>query len=198
MGDFLTFDDVPDLFSSAVDSVGSGLSELWKTFAGDATPEAPTSPTTTGDAMTGGPDPIAQTTDAPSPGLLNSVQGNTEASLYDKIQSEVSKGADSFKQWFASLGQQDQRQVAEMAKTSAETKLKEAQGDNVLGGLLKGAAGAGLVYSAQQEKIKAARDAEERARQDTIRRGQVQPFAPNTYTPAPVSGGLVASRMAGK
>ena len=193
MDDFITFDDIPDLFSSAADSVGSGLSEIWKTFTG-STPDASPTP----DAGSG-TDPFAEKpADSTGPGLVAAQQQPDESSLLAKIQTEFSKGADNFKGWYDSLTKDDQSRVAQTIKTGAEARLKEAQGDNTLGGFLKGLAGAGLSYSAQQEKIKAERESEERKRQDMIRRGQVQPFAPGTYAPAPLKGGLVASTQGGK
>ncbi len=61
----------------------------------------------------------------------------------------------------------------------------------ILGSAVSMGARAALQQSAQQSALEAQRDAEERARQDKIRRGQVQAYGPSAFTPKPLPGGLI-------
>lgn len=64
---------------------------------------------------------------------------------------------------------------------------------NIVGKMLAGGATGAMTALALRNKLQAEREAEERHRQDVIRRGQVPAFAPGTFTPKP---GLIDSRSA--
>lgn len=64
----------------------------------------------------------------------------------------------------------------------------------ISGGLAMGATAA-MKGLADKNKLEAERDKEERARQDVIRRGQVQAFQPNAFTPKNGSLGIINGAM---
>lgn len=77
---------------------------------------------------------------------------------------------------------------------SALDKVGQSVKDNpgaagIIGKMLAGGASGAMTALAMKNRLQAQRDAEERARQDFIRRDQVPALAPGTFTPK--SGGII-------
>ena len=167
---------------------------------GSSTPSAPTDPAYPGDGNPGG-SPAQATPSGPSPSDANpfDTQQPTEPSTptTPSVPPEDPAYPGNGNPLSSGRGLIDSAMSAVKSPYEWYNSLSPAA-RQIIGGSLSLGARAALSHSAQQTAIQAQRDAEERARQDTIRRGQVPNFAPNTYTPAPLAGGLIASHQGGK